>query len=148
MTVALFGHKDTPFGIKKDLLALLTLLIEERDATVFYVGTHGNFDSTAQTCLKELKIRYPHIRPVTVLAYLPENSSLRPKTEESVFPEEVAAAPRRFALHRRLQWMVSHCDGIVCYASAPVGNAAKFRALAERKGLPLWNLAESPPKFR
>lgn len=62
MTVTFIGHADTPQSVKKDLKREIIYLIEQKNANLFYVGKHGNFDSMVIKCLYELKDIYSHIK--------------------------------------------------------------------------------------
>lgn len=44
MTVAFFGHRDTPPIIEPKLKEIIIDLIENHDADKFLVGNNGNFD--------------------------------------------------------------------------------------------------------
>ncbi len=44
-TVTFFGHRDTPKETESTLQLTLIDLIENKNATMFYVGNHGNFDA-------------------------------------------------------------------------------------------------------
>ena len=70
---SLFGHHNVPDDIKNKLNNLLVDLIENQKVSLFYVGNHGQFDSIARGCLRELKKKYPQISYYVVLAYLPQN---------------------------------------------------------------------------
>ena len=77
MTATFFGHKDTPKEIEPTLRTTLVELIENHNASVFYVGNNGNFDTMVRRLLKELSQVYP-ITYSVVLAYLPTKQNLHP----------------------------------------------------------------------
>lgn len=70
MVCTFFGHKDTPKEIEPTLRSTLIALIENKNATVFYVGNNGNFDTMVRRQLEDLSQIYP-ITYSVVLAYLP-----------------------------------------------------------------------------
>ena len=74
MTVIFFGHKDTPKEIEPALRTTLVDLIENHDATEFYVGNNGNFDTMVRRQLENLSQTYP-ITYNIVLAYIPTKKS-------------------------------------------------------------------------
>ena len=69
MTVACFGHKDTPSDIKLRLEREIVRLIEENEDITILVGTHGSFDGMVQKMLKNLAPRYPNMNYHIVLVY-------------------------------------------------------------------------------
>ena len=82
--------------------------------------------------LIEFERHYP-IRFDVVLAYLPKTGKDAPALPHSLFPEGIEKIPPRFAIDYRNRWMLSQSDLVVTYVRAPVGGAAKFKQLAERK---------------
>lgn len=143
MTVTFFGHRDTPQTIRPALEKLLTELIEKEGARIFYVGHQGAFDAIVLQTLKWLRPVYPEISFFVVLAYMPFGSD-DPHIEhaKTVFPWELDCVPRRYALDRRNRWMVDEADVVVTYAPHTFGGAAKFKALALRKGKRVIELSE------
>ena len=55
MTVTFFGHRNTPAYVKPLLKKVLTELIENHGADMFYVGNEGNFDG--MVVLKSCKVK-------------------------------------------------------------------------------------------
>ena len=65
-----FGHGDSPdslFPILKE--KILNLLIRHQ-VTVFYVGTHGNFDIMAYRAAKELQVEYSTTKVKTIASVI------------------------------------------------------------------------------
>ena len=135
MTCTFFGHRDTPSEIAPLLRQTLIDLIERRDATKFYVGNHGGFDSIVKTTLHELKQVYPHIECAVVLAYLPHKADLSTTADDclTIYPEGLECSPPKFAIDKRNRWMLAQAECVVTYVRTTFGGAAKFKALAERK---------------
>ena len=131
MTCTFFGHADAPESIRAALFETIVLLINEGVDT-FYVGTHGNFDRIVSGELLRAKMQFPHVICLSVLAYLrnQNNSKL-----ETLFPEEAATAPARFAICRRNQFMLKKADIVVAYIRRQTGGAVKFVLEATRRGL-------------
>ena len=127
-----FGHRDCPACLRPLLLETLHELIKTQNVSTFYVGNQGNFDFLALSVLRELSNLYPHIQYSIVLAYLPKPGELF--DPHTLFPEEVAKAPPRFAISRRNRWMVAHADWVVAYVTRSWGGASQFVQLAQRKG--------------
>ena len=57
-TVTFFGHRDTPKETESALRSTLIDLIGNKNATVFYVGNHGNFDAMVRHQLEDLSKTY------------------------------------------------------------------------------------------
>ena len=128
-TVTFFGHRDTPKEIEPALRLTLTDLIENKNATVFYVGNHGNFDAMVRRQLEDLSKTYP-IKYYIVLAYLPTKNDS--PNEHSIFPEGIETVPRCFAINYRNKWMLNKSDIVVTYVTCPVGGAWEFKQMAEK----------------
>ncbi|MBQ3084448.1 MAG: hypothetical protein IJC46_03225 [Clostridia bacterium] len=134
-----FGHKDTPNKIEPLLRAALIDLIEKQRVSLFYVGNQGSFDRMVRKVLRELKALYPQIDYAVVLAYLPEKPNPQEDYSDTIYPLE--GVPPKFAIDRRNHWMIDHSDFVVSYVWKPWGGAAKFKGIAEKKGLQVLNLA-------
>lgn len=136
-----FGHRDC-FGLSREKLysaieALIGQGIEE-----FYVGNQGQFDSMVYHCLKQLSSVYPHIRIAVVLAYLPTEKREYEDHTHTVYPEGMENVPRKFAIDRRNEWMLSHTDYVICYITHSWGGAYKFCRLAKKQGKHVVNLGD------
>ena len=136
MVVTFFGHRNTPNSVVPLLRQILRELVEEQGADDFYVGNQGNFDAMVCRELSALRSEYPHIRCTVVLAYLPTEAGAIsvPDGCRTVFPEEVATVPRRFAISHRNRWMIQKADTVVTYVAFSTGGAAQFEHMAETKG--------------
>ena len=141
MTVTFFGHKDTPKEIEPTLRTTLIDLIENKNVTVFYVGNNGNFDTMVRRQLEDLSLTYP-ITYNVVLAYLPTKKSEYDNSTNTIYPEGIETAPKRFAISWRNKWMVQQSDVVVTYVTHGFGGAAQFKELAERQGKTLIELSE------
>ncbi len=76
---------------------------------MFYVGNNGNFDCVVRHTLNKLCKRYAQIDYEVVLAYRPVKNQLSFQ-ERSVYPEEVARSPQRYAICKRNMWMIENSD--------------------------------------
>ncbi len=132
MTCTFFGHRDTPAQIKPQLRQVIKNLIEHHGVLQFYVGGQGNFDIMVRSLLTELAQNYP-IRYNVVLAYLPKENDPSLDGSHTILPDGFEAVPPRFAIDRRNRWMLDRSDIVVTYVRYS-GGAAKYKALAERKG--------------
>ena len=130
-----FGHRDVTNDIRSKLQFIIEQLITEEQINSFYVGHQGQFDSMVYSVLKEMKVKYPHIRYIVVLAYMPDEHINELYGEDTIYPEGLETVPRRFAISKRNDWMIQQSDYAVCYVHKITGGAAKFREKAEKKGL-------------
>ena len=143
MVCTFFGNRDTPDSIRPKLEELLRALIEQQGVTQFYVGHQGSFDRMVESMLKALKKEYPHIHYSVVLAYLPLSAKADDMIDysETIFPDGMEKSPPRFAIDKRNRWMIQKSDIAITYVRNPFGNAAKYKAIAERKRLQIIELA-------
>ena len=135
-----FGHREVTHNIRPKLTEIIKNLITEDGVTDFYVGHQGRFDSMVYSVLKDLKVRYPQIRYTVVLAYIPDEHIKEVYGEDTLFPDGLETVPKRFAISKRNDWMISHSDVAVCYVYKVTDGAAKFREKAEKKGLRIINV--------
>ena len=129
-TVTFFGHRDTPKEIESALRLTLIDLIENKNATLFYVGNHGNFDAMVRRQLEDLSKTYP-IKYYVVLAYMPVKNNT--PSEHSILPEGIETVPRRFGINYRNKWMLNKSDIVVTYVTRNFGGAWEFKNMAEKQ---------------
>ena len=129
MTCTFLGHRDTPKETEPALRLTLIDLIENKNATVFYVGNHGNFDAMVHCQIEDLSKIYP-IKYYVVLAYMPGKND-KPD-EHSILPEGIETVPRRFAINYRNKWMLNKADIVITYVTRNFGGAWEFQQMAEK----------------
>lgn len=134
MTCTFFGHRDFPRKMTSVLRAQIVNLIEKHGATRFYVGNQGHFDYAVLQILRTCKQNYPYIQYSVVLAYLPGEALPGIDAAETLLPEVVERAPRRYAICYRNRWMLENADCVVTYIRHTYGGAARYAAQAERRG--------------
>ena len=130
-----FGHREVTHNIRLKLAETIKKIITEDNVTEFYVGHQGQFDSMVYSVLKDLKVEYPQIRYTVVLAYMPDEHIREVYGEDTLFPDGLENVPKRFAISKRNDWMISHSYVAVCYVWKITGGAAKFKEKAKKKGL-------------
>lgn len=143
MVCSFFGHSNTSNAVYPKLLVTIEDLIKNRNVCDFLVGSHGSFDSMVLKALRELKQAYPHICYNVVLAYMPgekQSYEIYDQTE-TLLPEGIETAPKRFAISWRNKWMVRESQIVVCYIDHTWGGAAQFVEYAEKQGKEIINLA-------
>lgn len=147
MTVAFFGHKDTPESIYPLLVQEINRFVEQYSNLTFLVGTHGSFDRMVQRALCSVKDKYRHIGCYIVLAYLKtEKKDSEQYALPTVFPEGLENVPLRYAISRRNEYMVSECDAVICYIEHDWGGAAKYVCRAVKSNKAVKNLYETDAK--
>lgn len=131
-----FGHHDCPSSLKPKLREAIIELIENQRADIFYVGSDGAYDRMVRAVLRELSQVYPHIRYQVVLAYMPGKRQEIDWNDyaETLLPEGIETAPKRFAIYYRNRWMLRQADFVISYVTHSWGGAAQFTELAERQG--------------
>ncbi len=135
MICTFFGHKDASNNIITHIKEVIIDLIENKGVKDFYVGNHGNFDAYVRTVLCELQEKYPDINYTVVLAYLPKKEAFETEKEyNTIYPEQVAMGPAKFAISRRNEYMLNKSDYVVTFVHRIYGGAKQYKEKAERKG--------------
>ena len=133
MIVTFCGHSKTYEAreISKWLDIILPSQIEGGAAT-FYLGGYGDFDCMAAAAVRRQKNVYPHIESILVLPYL--NRGYDAATYDSATYPPLENVPRRYAIVKRNQWMVSESDVVISGVIHSWGGAAKTLDYARSKG--------------
>ncbi|MBQ2774639.1 MAG: hypothetical protein IJF40_01955 [Clostridia bacterium] len=123
---------------------MLIDLIENKEVDLFYVGNNGNFDHMVIRMLKLLKLKYPHIRFLIVLAYMPgKNNYLNYEYNlDTIYPDVLENTPPKYAIVKRNRWMIDKSDYVVTYVKCAIGGAARFKEFSEKKGKIVFNIAD------
>ena len=132
MTVMFCGHSKLykPDSFSKWLDVILPSLIEG-GATTFYLGGYGAFDGLAAAAVRKQKKIYPHIELILVLAYLDREIDAS-RYDSTTYPP-LENVPRRYAIVRRNEWMVSVSDVVISGVLHSWGGAARTLEFAQRK---------------
>ena len=128
-----FGHRECPDSIKIQLRAVLIDLLTNHDIDMFYVGNQGRFDAIVRGILRELKIEYPQINYVVVLAYIPGKQNEYDDYSDTMLPEGIEFVHPRYAISWRNNWMLQQSDYVVTYITHSWGGAAQFAEKANRQ---------------
>ena len=141
-----FGHWVINRNIRDDVKTVIVDLIENQDATTFYVGNHGGFDGLVLEILKEISIAYPTIKYFVVLAYCDTDTkyfeSDKECIEHTIFPERLEKVPRRYAIIERNRWMIKQSDIVVSYVTHIASGAALAKEIAEKANKKIINLPD------
>lgn len=126
----------------------------ERDARfVFLNGGMGQFDALCAGAVRSLKKRHPEkeIQLCLVIPYLSvkinaEKSYLQSMYDEILMPEGVEYAHYKAAISKRNRWMVDQADCLVSYIIRQYGGAYQTFRYAQKKSIPIINVAKGAPK--
>ena len=134
------GHGNTADEVMAVLVDAVERHINEYGVTNFFVGHYGNFDSMAAAAVKEAKKRHPKVQLTLVLPYHPAISPVgRPDGFDSTYyPWEDEHIPKRIAIVKTNQRMVSDCDYLIAYAWHYLGGSGQIVEYArkrEKRGL-------------
>lgn len=100
-------------------------------AAKFYLGGYGAFDSLAAAAVRRQKETYPHIEMILVLAYL--DRKIDTSHYDSTTYPPLEKVPRRYAIVKRNEWMVSESDVVISGVMHDWDGAAKTLAFAQKK---------------
>ena len=140
----LFGHATVPAGIGNLIEAAARKHYLEYDIRIFVVGHRGQFDQAAASAIKRLKLQYPDITLLLLLAYHPaESPMILPEGFDHSYYPPLEGVPKPFSILQANRYMVTVSDSIICYANHP-GNARNLYDYAIRRKkispLPIENL--------
>ena len=140
MVCAFFGHRVIDEDLE-DILTDTIIRLIDKNVTTFLVGNNGAFDSLVRSTLKKLSVFYPKIHYFVVLAYRPIEKEKNPNFDfsDTIYPDILATVPAKYAIDKRNRWMIDNSDCVVCYIKYP-GGAAKFKAIAEKRGKTIINI--------
>ena len=148
-TCTFFGNRDCKDEIKHELLSVIEDCIVSQDVGRFYVGNNGNFDKIAISLLRQLKNKYPHIVYEIVLAYHPSSREADGYGEgESIFPDGIERAPRRYAITYRNNWMLKRSECVICYIRNKYGSSYQYATKAERSGKEMFYIGDGDMPLR
>lgn len=138
--VAFFGHRDFDYTSYVEKIEEKIVALIKEGATTFYNGMRGNFDFTCAEIVHGLKTRYPEIRNIGVLSYLPRAGWRLPRAfDESVYLLEKPVPPR-FAIFYTNRAIVERADVIVSGIVLKNGGAWSACRYALACGKPVWNV--------
>lgn len=145
-TIFLFGHRDAPNRIWREIYAAAEECIRKSDGgrIRFIVGHRGNFDGLATAVLVVLKSVYPDITILQLIAYYDPTKRQRlfEEVDSTYYPEGLETVPKPFAIIKANQIMVDSCDEVICFVRRQGSNTYKLLRRAQRRGVPVVNLAE------
>lgn len=139
MICTFIGARDTPFTLREHIKKAIIDLIS-KGVCEFYVGNNGNFDYMVQSVLFELRSEY-NIKFDIVLSYIDE-VALIGNQAFTIYPEELANVPKRFAISKRNDYLLKKSNIVICYVNNTYSNSYKFTQKALKKGYTVINLSK------
>lgn len=136
MSICFFiGHRDTPESLHPLLNEAIKRHITEYGVTDFVVGKYGSFDRMAAHALYDAKQLHPHIRLTLLLPYYDSSTpiNLLPGFDDSLYPDGLENAPKRYAIVRANQYMVRQSAYLIAYDKGLVGNTRELVRYARRR---------------
>ena len=138
MTIGFCGHSEiVDISAAKNAVFRFLEKIFETDV-IFLLGGYGDFDSICLACCEEYKksinpnAKLCFVTPYLSDSYLKNKSRIAQKCDEIIYPE-LENVPKRYAISRRNQWIVDHCDVLLCFIDYGWGGAYQMCFYAKRK---------------
>ena len=141
MIVTFCGHGNLTYTQKTYKLlhdSIEKFIINGSDK--FFLGGYGNFDIISANCIKDLKLKYPHIKSILVIPYINTNFD-KHLYDYSEYPP-IENVPKRFAIPHRNKWMIQQSDALISYIKYDWGGAYKTYQYAIKKNKIIINLAD------
>lgn len=153
-TCCFSGHRELPAEDLPEIRSRLYESVEwliQHGVIFFGAGGAMGFDTLAAQAVLELREKYTEIKLILVL---PCRDQARGWSAEAVAVYEnikdsadkvvyVADSYRKGCMHERNRRLVDGSGQCVCYLTQSRGGTAYTAAYAQRKGLLVWNLADS-----
>ena len=147
MIITFCGHSNFLFSDeeKEKLKQLLIKETRKNPTCKFYLGGYGDFDSLCLRTLRELKKDFPEIELLFITPYLDKNYSKLEFSkyyyDDVIFPP-IESVPRKFAILKRNEWMMTNSDLIIAYVNHGCGGAYKTLQFAKRKKKTIINICD------
>lgn len=134
-----FGHRDF-FCDDADLIKIKNEILSciNRGIYSFLICFYGNFDGACASIIYNLKKKYPQIKSYLVIPYRDkkfhtlEKEYIKETFDEIIYPP-IENIPKKFAILKCNEWIVSQCDYLIFYVNFSFGGAYKTMEFAHRK---------------
>jgi len=137
MVITFCGHADYLSNLEdeKTLLNLLEEVINGEPVD-FYLGGYGGFDAFALNCAKRYKERHNNSKLIFITPYLDKRLEGRKNIlfniyDDIIYPE-LEYIPRKLAIIKRNEWMITKADYVFCYVRTHYGGAYKAMLYADK----------------
>jgi len=133
-TCFFIGHRDAPSELAPILAEEVERHIFEYGVSSFIVGMYGNFDHMAARAVISAKANHPKTHLSILLPYHPAERKIKKPdgVDELYYPDGLANTPRRLAIVKANQIVISQSDFLIAYVVHPASNAIKFLEYAIR----------------
>lgn len=139
MVCTFFGHRDSSDVIQGKLSKAILDLIAG-GARTFLVGNNGSFDYLVQEALSNISNTL-NIKVSIVLSQINERA-ISGNQDLTVFPQELAGVPKRFAISKRNDYMLKRADFVIAYVENSISCSARWLKKAEKAKKKIINLAK------
>ena len=133
------GHHDAGTNVLPLLEKAVEQHITEYDVTDFCVGHYGAFDRMAAQTVKNAKKRHPEVTLMLLLPYYPDHPMPTPEGFDGIYyPPNMESVPKRYAIVRANQHMISVSTHLIAYAwncLGSSGNLVEYARKREKQGL-------------
>lgn len=141
-----FGHRTVLANIDDRLYAAVINAVDA-GYDVFYTGAIGEFDTRFSSAVRKAKVRYPQIKLICVKPYFTSDLNTNKEYycslyDDIIIPPEIIGIHYKAAIKARNQWMVNHCDLIICYVIRSYSGATQAVRYACNQGKHIINLGE------
>lgn len=149
MIISFIGHSFVPdaSAVKEKVKKLLNSIVDIEKIT-FYLGGHGSFDEICACVCRELKKEHKNWEIVYVTPYMSLSEQSKIKENErlclydsSIYPP-IESTPKKFAILKRNEWMMTNSDLIIAYVNHGCGGAYKTLQFAKRKKKTIINICD------
>lgn len=140
------GHRKCyDAEVQPRLMQAIEKLVIENEHIEFWIGNYGQFDDLAASAVRKLKLKYPSITLSLIIPYLTkeinEYRDIYYQGYDSIIMADIPiSTPINLKIIKTNQFIVDHCDYIICYVNNGWGGAVKTLKYAKKKKLPISNL--------
>lgn len=147
-TCFFIGHRDALESVVPALQAVVERHITECGVTAFMVGHYGNFDRLAATAVIAAKAAHSQITLTLLLPYHPAEQPIDVPCgfDDSCYPLGLENVPRHVAIPQANRYAVEHADYVIAYARYTASNTCRIVEFAQKRGVPVDNLANESPR--
>ena len=136
--------------LREKVKAQIINLIENENVTDFLVGEIGGFEKDAYDAVLDVFAHYPDIHITLVISKISELNEIgkdysgyivhKKFCHDWIYPDRCASGYKRWSIVHRNRFIIENTDFIIAY-NCYKGRAYKFCRTAERKGIPVIELA-------
>ncbi len=148
MKISFAGHAHVSASgtVKEIVKEQMRHYITMDKPVICYIGGNGDFDKICACACRELKQEYGCIEVVYVTPYISLSEQAKIKEmqsrglyDTSIYPP-IEKTPRKFAIFRRNEWMMTNADLIIAYVNHNYGGAYTSLQVAKRRKKSIINI--------